>query len=416
MKRVCLVTTAHISYNPRLLKEADALDAAGFNVRVVSLAQEPEKSLLDARLMQTRKWRLDIVRATRTGPDATRWLTASARQALSTRALSVTGRWWILERAYSRFFDELARAAMREYADMFIAHNLPALPPAALAARKWHAKLGFDAEDYHRGEFAPDEAVSRTAWATRAVEEKYITQCDHVTTASDQIADAYAHDLKIKRPVTILNVFSLNERHGRTPLAQLANERKGSGLSLYWYSQTIGEDRGLDDALRALALLRPAARLHLRGKWARGYKEQLRDRAAELGIADYVHALKPAPPEQLVERALQHDVGLALEPGTIPNRALTVTNKVFVYLVAGLAIAASDVPGQAAVLCELPGCGFVYPAGNAESLAAGLRCWIDDPAKLNQARAASRLAAEQRYSWDRESEKLVGAVKCVLDD
>ncbi len=43
-RRICLVTSAHVSYNPRLLKEADALHQTGYAVRVVAMELEPDKT------------------------------------------------------------------------------------------------------------------------------------------------------------------------------------------------------------------------------------------------------------------------------------------------------------------------------------------------------------------------------------
>src|SRR5713101_5110644 len=63
MKSACLVTSQHVSYNPRLLKEADALHEAGYSVRVVAMRMEPAKADWDKRLMSSRQWRLETLNA-----------------------------------------------------------------------------------------------------------------------------------------------------------------------------------------------------------------------------------------------------------------------------------------------------------------------------------------------------------------
>jgi glycosyltransferase involved in cell wall biosynthesis len=320
-----------------------------------------------------------------------------------------------LERAYSRYFDELAGLAARERADLFIAHNLQALPAAAVAARRWHARLGFDAEDFHRGEFSP-EAVAQSPLCrlTEMVEEKYIPQCGHLTAASDGIGANYAAALGVCQPVTVLNVFPLSEREGRTPRAELQRERPGAGLSLYWYSQVIGGDRGLDDVLQTMALLGDGVHLCLRGTWADGYERIFRERTQTLGVEKQIHILPPALPEQLVERAAQHDVGLALEPAITQNRRIAVSNKILNYFLAGLAIAATDVPGQRGIMERAPGAGFLFAPGDAETLAARLRDWSINPVKLQSAKAASIRAGKNRFCWDIEKQKLLEAVAQAL--
>jgi glycosyltransferase involved in cell wall biosynthesis len=411
-KKICLVTTAHLSYNPRLLKEADALDAAGYAVRVVALNVEAAKAAFDERLMRSRAWRLERLNARR-DEGSGRWLLAAVRQRIWQVLFRRTGLG--LERAYSRYHSELCRLAAREPADLFIAHNLPALPAAAFAANRWTARLGFDAEDFHRGE-VPANDPGQALWRrlTVAVEEKYLPRCDHLTAASDGIAEAYARTLGVRRPVTVLNVFPLSERNGRLPLQELSLERRRGVVSLYWYSQVIGADRGLDDALRALATLRSDVHLHLRGDWAAGSEARFRERIRQLGIGGRVHILAPVPPEELVERAAQHDVGLALEMGHTENRRVAVTNKLLLYFLAGLAVVASDVPAQRAILESAPGAGFLYPPGDADQLAFGLQKWLNDPHSLEAAKKRSRQHGETRFCWERERVKLIEAVGRVL--
>jgi len=320
-----------------------------------------------------------------------------------------------MENAYRPYLPELSRLATRDPADLYIAHNLQALPAAAAAARRWRAKLGFDAEDFHRGEIhegSKAEIVHRCL--VEGIEQKYIPQCQHLTAASDGIGAAYMAALGVRKPVTILNVFPLSERSGHTPPDELRQERRGEGMSFYWYSQVIGGDRGLDDVLQAIALLGDGVHLCVRGTWADGYERIFRERAQIWGVEKQIHVLAPAPPEQLVERAAQHDVGLALEPGETPNRRIAVTNKILNYFLAGLAIAATDVPGQRGIMERAPNAGFLFPPGDAETLAARLREWSNDSTKVQLAKAASKSAGETLFCWEIEKHKLLETVAQAL--
>src|SRR5690349_19376467 len=83
MKRpaVCLVSSQHLSYNPRLLKEADALHGAGYQVRVAAMNLELAKAEWDRRLMAERAWRLETVDACRGNlRGRLTWARASLRQ------------------------------------------------------------------------------------------------------------------------------------------------------------------------------------------------------------------------------------------------------------------------------------------------------------------------------------------------
>lgn len=407
-RRICLLTSAHLSYNPRLLKEADALAEAGHRVRVVSLDLEPLKREWDRRLMATRTWEHMPLHVTRP-----RWLIAGTRQ----KVLERHPRLWrgaCEDLAFSRYLPLLTKLASSRPADLFIAHTLQALPAAHRAARAQGAKLGFDAEDFHRGELpdVPETALTRTLVAR--IERKYIPLCDYVSAASAGISRAYAERLQIAPPRVILNAFPLIQRSGTTPASELAQERRAEGLSLYWYSQVIGAGRGLPDAVNALALLRGNAHLHLRGIWADGFRSELMGLAQRLGVDRRIHVLPSVPPEQLVERSAQHDVGLAGEMGHTENGKLAVSNKLLTYLLAGVAVAASDVPAQREILAASPEAGFLYPPGAPRTLAAGLQVWLDNPVALERAKDASRRLGESRFCWELEKEKLLDGINELL--
>ena len=55
--RVCLVTTGQPACNPRLVKEADALAEAGFDVHVVAAYSADWATDADRDLVKSRRWR-----------------------------------------------------------------------------------------------------------------------------------------------------------------------------------------------------------------------------------------------------------------------------------------------------------------------------------------------------------------------
>ncbi|MDQ6610363.1 MAG: hypothetical protein M3Y85_11140, partial [Bacteroidota bacterium] len=54
IKKICIVTTRHISYNPRVLKEADAFFKKGYAVSVVTINNHNDQNKFDQKLMSTR--------------------------------------------------------------------------------------------------------------------------------------------------------------------------------------------------------------------------------------------------------------------------------------------------------------------------------------------------------------------------
>ena len=391
MKCITLVSGGNVSTNPRLVSAADALCAAGHAIRVVAVDALPENAERDEAVMRTRHWRLDRVNL-RHGD-----LVGTATRAVAVLAQAVSRQ---PERIISRYVDALTRAASAEPADVVLGYTFGALPAAVRAAERLGAMAGFDIEDLHAGEL-PDEPQYTSAQHIAAdVERRYLPRCRTLTAASDGIADAVAAAYGVPRPHVVLNTFPLSERPVTPPAPR-------GQPSLYWYSAVIGTDRGIEDALGAVARLDMPVELHLRGSIDRSYAAHLEAEAKRRGIADRLLFWPQASPPDLVALAAQHDVGLALEVGATRSRRVAVTNKLLVYLLAGIAVAATDIPGQRAIMDQAPGAGLLYRPGDVTALAAGLGRLLGNPSELARAKAAALAAGERRFNWEIEAPRFV---------
>jgi glycosyltransferase involved in cell wall biosynthesis len=107
----------------------------------------------------------------------------------------------------------------------------------------------------------------------------------------------------------------------------------------------------------------------------------------------------------------RHDIGLALEPTDPPSRNLTITNKFFQYLNAGLAIIASDTAGQREAFAAAPHIGEIVSLANPALLATRLDALLGDPHRLTGMKAAARRAAETHFGWDKTAPWLLRFVE-----
>ncbi len=410
--RICLVTPGQPSTNPRLVKEADALTQAGYDVQVVACKYQEWADEADAAFSD-RDWSIHWLHY---GPMASRPrdLWQRVRRRTAKELVGIVGtQSGLTEWAFHYAIPELTRRVQQIPADLYIAHNLAALSAAYRAAQAHNAALGFDAEDFHRGELpdTPENALERRI--TADLEERYIPRCDYVTAASEGIGAAYADVLDIEPPTTILNVFPWSEREKEVPEAALDSEVPEGKRSLYWFSQTIGPDRGLEDALRALPSLPDDVILSLRGQWSPGYEEAFRGQAEQLGVADRIRHLDLVPPDELIPRTAQHDVGLALEqPSVSTNRTICLTNKLFTYLLAGVPFVATDTPGQRPVVEDLPEVARLYAPGEVEAFSERAAELL---AALGLGEKALR-AARDRYCWEVEKEKFLRVIHKTLNE
>ncbi|HEY5312155.1 MAG TPA: hypothetical protein VIK18_06530, partial [Pirellulales bacterium] len=198
----------------------------------------------------------------------------------------------------------------------------------------------------------------------------------------------------------------------RATLDGCRNDRVDLDLpSIYWFSQTIGHDRGLQNLFAALPLLSRPVQVHLRGQ-ASNPQQWIRDHVLP-PHRSWVQIHPPVPNHAILSRIMEHDIGFAGEQVFCPSRDLTVTNKLFHYILGGLAVAASDTQGQREVLSQMPGAGQLYHAGDPQSLARVLNEWLGDASRLAQARQAA-LAASARFCWEVECSTLVDSVARAL--
>lgn len=424
--KICIVSRAHISYNPRVVKEADALTEAGHTVTVVTVCNHREHALLDEGLMSSRQWQLLTVNYRRTGGrERLLWFYSALRQRFFRLLDAITHGCGIAERAQGREFPELKRLACSVRADLYVAHHVEALGAAWAGAQRHSGRFAFDAEDFHSGMYAAppqvetvgelDETVAKLLAAAEQVppsreqqrveylERKYLPRCDYITAASDGIAIAYAFKYQLPRPTTVLNVFPLEELDA----SSLVTHHPSPPLRLYWYSQVIGPGRGLEEAVRALPLLDAPCELHLRGTPQQDFVARLKEMAEEQEVGSRLYLHPPCPPEELVAEAARFDIGLALETGKEINNLLAVSNKLFTYLNAGLAVVASDTPGQAGIMQEIPETGVVCRMNDAQSLAAGINFFLADPEKLAVAKEVARQAAINKFSWNLEADLIL---------
>ena len=183
--------------------------------------------------------------------------------------------------------------------------------------------------------------------------------------------------------------------------------------SIHWYSQTLGQGRGLEDLLASLPHIKHAVEIHLRGQSTNDFQEWLRKRLPEAWRARvFVHDL--ISNDELLSRIAEHDIGFAGEMKYCRSRDLTVTNKILHYLLAGLAVVASDTVGQCEVAEQACGAVRIYPSGDPQALAEKLNALLASTDELQSAKAAALKAAEQTFCWERQSPVLLQSVNSAL--
>jgi glycosyltransferase involved in cell wall biosynthesis len=129
---------------------------------------------------------------------------------------------------------------------------------------------------------------------------------------------------------------------------------------------------------------------------------------------DQLVFLDAASEEKIASIASNHHIGLASEFAHNQNRDLCLTNKLFMYLLAGNAIVATDTSAQTYFLEDNQGIGSLYEQEDAIDLFRILKNYIDNPELLDIHRKNALQLGKEKFNWNNENEKFLKNVEQVL--
>lgn len=395
--RVCVVTAGHLSTCPRMLKAADALYEAGYQVRVVSTRHVTWAWAADECVKKQRPWAWQVVDYDRSSARHRQVATGIRFRGAQAAAVAVGPRHLPLAvgiRGYSRVHDELVSAIASEAADFVYGGTTGALAAVAAAAHRLGVGFGLDLEDFHSAEQAGDGSALAHALAER-IESDALPKAAFLTAGSPMIADAYTAKYGL-HPTPIHNTFSMN-------FAAASNGQRP--LRMYWFSQTLGPGRGLDDVISAVGRSGITAELHVRARPIPTYAAHLANRQSSVAPLMKLIFHDPEPPDRMVELAQGYDLGISTEDGAVLNHRLCLGNKIFTYLAAGTPVLLTATPAQAQLAADLGAAAAVYEPGNIDALAAILQRWDRDRHLRCVAAQAARAAAERRWHWEHHHDR-----------
>lgn len=401
-----LITPTQLSLNPRLVKEADALADEGYIVTVLYAYWNKWGAEFDKTLIPGKKWEAICIGGNPEREPFLYFLSRVIHKVAKTLNHKINVK-LLADAANVRAGYFLKRAAPKYAADLYIGHNPAALPITVKTAKLNKKRCGFDAEDFHRNEVSDDPRNPDTKLKTY-LENTYLPQLDYLTASSLLIAKEYKMFFPEIDPSVILNTFPVNFNIHQPVFKP--TER----IKLFWFSQTIGAKRGLDDVVGALKLLIGYPfELHLLGYLPEETRIDYTDKLINPDeITVKFHA--PIPADELPLFASQFDIGLALEPAFNINNDIALSNKIFTYLQAGLAIIASDTRSQYQLLKQYPAIGKVYPKGDIHAMADILLSYHQNRNLLFETRKAALKTAREQLNWESEKKKFLKLIEQTL--
>lgn len=399
MANILILVGGHLCMAPRPQKEAKTLANADHDVTVRGFWFDPELVKRDRILIANQKWRFEPI------------IDFQPSHCFKNWGIRLQGR--LAKERFQRFGSfspallsygakAMLTAARQARADLTIVHSEAGLWVGNQLLDEGF-QVGVDFEDWFSEDLLPAARATRPIAYLKALESRLARDCSYCLTTSHALAEALAEAYQARKPTVIYNTFPWAER---SQLDRQKRDRQNLKLpSIHWFSQTIGPGRGLETLFQALHHLTTPVEIHLRGNYPESYRQWL-ETLLPSAWREHLFIHPTVPNAELLSRIAEHDIGLALESTDIPSRNLTVTNKLFQYLQAGLAVIATDTAGQREILSQQSG-GRLIPSNNPLALARALEDLLQTSHRLSTAKASALQAAEEQFGWESQANTLL---------
>ena len=301
---------------------------------------------------------------------------------------------------FARYAHAYVPALLALKADIYHAHELWMLESCALAARARGARLFYDSHELepHRNlDWCAASNAQRIAY-----ERRYIADADAVFTVSPGVARALEQIYQLPSVGLLRNTPWLAKLR---PAAHSLRAMLGLPVDtpLLVYTGLVTRNRGLELILDALPAL-PGAHFAMVGRAAPSIAAALAAQAATLGVQARVHAVAPLPPEELIDFIASGDVAVIAAPDACLSYRYSLPNKLFEALFAGLPLVVSDLDDMRDFVTQHR-LGETFTNGDLAALVAALREVLAQRARYVDARAREEL--RQRLSFEREAAELL---------
>ena len=290
----------------------------------------------------------------------------------------------------------MIQVGLAEKADVYHSHDLNTLYVGAMCKKRIGTRLVYDSHELQT------ERNRMTKWWRRWAawnERRWLPYADAMIVASPSWIDInrekYGRVPEIS--VSVINTPALEDT------GEPADLRGELGISddaaVLLYQGSIQENRGIEPAIDAVTLLDNVVLVIVGYGYHRPALEaDVRNRE----LSDRVKFFGPIPNNELLRWTAAADIGLCNIVNSSLSYYTSLPNKLFEYIIAGIAVIGSDSPEIGRIVAE-EGVGEVADPVDPADLARATRTILGD---LDKYRTATKAAA-LRYNWGIEEQKLL---------
>lgn len=298
-------------------------------------------------------------------------------------------------------FPALQQAVADWRPDVVHAHEIPMLPAGVDTARACGARVVYDAHELHQHTWPPRPPV--LAYWIRLHERRCARHLDAVITVSPSIATWLHHDLGLREtPAVVMNAprtdaLTSTDRRLRAEIGATPDDIVAT------YVGRIRAGRGLAQVIDALP---HAPRVHLAvvGPREPHEDEAIAARATSLACRNRLHLLEPLPHAELVGYLRQADCGVLPIQAVCKSYQFCLPNKLFETVFAGVPVAVADL-AELRRFVTAESVGVVMDETDPRDIARAILEAAGHPYRRDAARCAAITA---RYGWRAQAGVLRG--------
>jgi glycosyltransferase involved in cell wall biosynthesis len=290
----------------------------------------------------------------------------------------------------------MIEVGLAQSADVYHSHDLNTLYVGMTCKKGTGAKLVYDSHELQT------ERNRMTKWKRRWAawnERRGLPHADAMIVASPSWIDINREKYgKVPDPsVSIINTPALTTIDKPQDLRGELDIAADAPILLYQGS--IQENRGIEPAIDAITMIDKAVLVVVGYGHHRPILEtEVRDR----GLSDQVKFFGPIPNDELLGWTAAADIGLCNIVNSSLSYYTSLPNKLFEYIIAGIAVIGSDSPEIGRIVRE-EGVGEVADPSDPVQLAKAANTILRD---IDRYRAATG-PASRKYNWAIEEQKLL---------
>jgi glycosyltransferase involved in cell wall biosynthesis len=293
------------------------------------------------------------------------------------------------------------------HADILVSNDLDTLPANFLAAKLKNIPLVYDSHEYFTGvpELINRPKVQRI-W--KKIESYCLPKVDYAITVNESIAklfkEEYNKDFDVIRNVPLITKPFLSERENlRRELGLPINKKililQGAGINI---------DRGAEELVAAMSYLPDYLLLIVGGGDVIG---DLRKIVSEKNLKERVLFIAKQPIEILRKYTAASNLGVTLDKANNINYKLSLPNKLFDYIHAGVPVLSSDLPELKRIVVGYD-IGKISTDHDPKNISKVIEEMFSSEEQIKKWEANTVIAAKE-LNWDKEKERLLSIFKKI---